>query len=167
LRHIRSPTTVAVGGGYVVTASGQFAYRLASSSAVPGASRDGRWRRCHPVPVGATSFVPPQAKEIWMSHQTLAQQLSKVLRQAGVERVLGVVGDSLHPVINTIRGTDGIGRCTSAIRGACTCVAAARPILLADGPAAPIGPSIDIMSWTLRARCEPGNGLPSAVAWLG
>src|SRR6185503_8479820 len=53
------PDTVAVGAGCVVTASGQFAYRLA---AIPQflevASRDGRWPRCHLVPVGATLFVP-------------------------------------------------------------------------------------------------------------
>jgi len=43
-----------------------------------------------------------------MSHQTLAQQLIEVLRLAGVVRVLGVVGDSLHPVVDAIRRTDGI-----------------------------------------------------------
>jgi pyruvate dehydrogenase (quinone) len=36
------------------------------------------------------------------------QQLVGVLRQAGVERVYGVVGDSLNPVVDAIRGTDGI-----------------------------------------------------------
>ena len=39
---------------------------------------------------------------------TLAQQLIDVLRQAGVERVYGVVGDSLNPVVDAIRRTDGI-----------------------------------------------------------
>ena len=43
-----------------------------------------------------------------MSHQTLAQQLIEVLRLAGVVRVLGVVGDSLYPVVDAIRRTDGI-----------------------------------------------------------
>src|ERR1700675_4145875 len=39
---------------------------------------------------------------------TLAKQLIDVLRQAGVERVYGVVGDSLNPVVDAIRRTDGI-----------------------------------------------------------
>ncbi|BCB76292.1 pyruvate dehydrogenase [Phytohabitans flavus] len=43
-----------------------------------------------------------------MSDPTLAQQLIDVLRQAGVERVYGVVGDSLNPVVDAIRRTDGI-----------------------------------------------------------
>ncbi|MCU1464528.1 MAG: poxB [Actinomycetia bacterium] len=38
----------------------------------------------------------------------LAKQLIDVLRQAGVERVYGVVGDSLNPVVDAIRRTDGI-----------------------------------------------------------
>ena len=40
-----------------------------------------------------------------MSRPTLAQQLIEVLRQAGVERVYGVVGDSLNPVVDAIRRT--------------------------------------------------------------
>src|SRR4051794_10616854 len=32
----------------------------------------------------------------------------EVLRQAGVERVYGVVGDSLNPVVDAIRRTEGI-----------------------------------------------------------
>ena len=43
-----------------------------------------------------------------MSHQTPAQRLIKVLRQAGVERVLGVVGDSLHPVVGASALPGGI-----------------------------------------------------------
>jgi thiamine pyrophosphate-dependent acetolactate synthase large subunit-like protein len=43
-----------------------------------------------------------------MSTPTLAEQLIDVLRQAGVERVYGVVGDSLNPVVDAIRRTDGI-----------------------------------------------------------
>ena len=43
-----------------------------------------------------------------MTDPTLAQQLIDVLRQAGVERVYGVVGDSLNPVVDAIRRTDGI-----------------------------------------------------------
>src|SRR6202795_4060145 len=39
---------------------------------------------------------------------TLAKQLIDVLRQAGVERVYGGVGDSLNPVVDAIRRTDGI-----------------------------------------------------------
>jgi pyruvate dehydrogenase (quinone) len=39
---------------------------------------------------------------------TLADQLIAVLRQAGVARIYGVVGDSLNPVVDAIRRTDGI-----------------------------------------------------------
>lgn len=38
----------------------------------------------------------------------VAEQFVQVLRQAGVERVYGVVGDSLNPVVDAIRRTDGI-----------------------------------------------------------
>ena len=43
-----------------------------------------------------------------MSNPTLAEQLIQILRQAGVTRVYGVVGDSLNPVVDAIRRTDGI-----------------------------------------------------------
>ena len=43
-----------------------------------------------------------------MSKPTLADQLMAVLLEAGVERVYGVVGDSLNPVVDAIRRTDGI-----------------------------------------------------------
>ena len=43
-----------------------------------------------------------------MSVPTVAEQLIDVLRQIGVERVYGVVGDSLNPVVDAIRRTDGI-----------------------------------------------------------
>jgi pyruvate dehydrogenase (quinone) len=39
---------------------------------------------------------------------TVAKQLIDVLRQAGVERVYGIVGDSLNPVVDAIRRTEGI-----------------------------------------------------------
>ncbi|MEV4183599.1 pyruvate dehydrogenase [Streptosporangium canum] len=39
---------------------------------------------------------------------TVAEQFIEVLRQAGVERVYGVVGDSLNPVVDAIRKTAGI-----------------------------------------------------------
>jgi pyruvate dehydrogenase (quinone) len=38
----------------------------------------------------------------------VAEQFVHVLRQAGVERVYGVVGDSLNPIVDAIRRTDGI-----------------------------------------------------------
>ncbi|WP_210495722.1 pyruvate dehydrogenase [Patulibacter sp. SYSU D01012] len=38
----------------------------------------------------------------------LADQFVHTLRQAGVERVYGVVGDSLNPIVDAIRRTDGI-----------------------------------------------------------
>src|SRR5262245_28801161 len=39
---------------------------------------------------------------------TIGEQLVQVLRQAGVTRVYGVVGDSLNPFVDAIRRTDGI-----------------------------------------------------------
>src|SRR3954449_71134 len=38
----------------------------------------------------------------------LADQLIAVLLQAGVARVYGVAGDSLNPVVDAVRRTDGI-----------------------------------------------------------
>src|SRR5262245_56232404 len=43
-----------------------------------------------------------------MSHGTVGDQLVQVLRQAGVARVYGVVGDSLNPFVDAIRRTAGI-----------------------------------------------------------
>lgn len=43
-----------------------------------------------------------------MSEVTLADQLIDVLRQAGAERIYGVVGDSLNPIVDAIRRADGI-----------------------------------------------------------
>ncbi|MEU0576555.1 pyruvate dehydrogenase [Streptomyces griseoincarnatus] len=43
-----------------------------------------------------------------MRNLTVSQQLVDVLRQAGVERIYGVVGDSLNSVVDAVRRTDGI-----------------------------------------------------------
>ena len=43
-----------------------------------------------------------------MGGSTVAEQLVQVLVQAGVGRVYGVVGDSLNPVVDAIRRTEGI-----------------------------------------------------------
>jgi pyruvate dehydrogenase (quinone) len=43
-----------------------------------------------------------------MGESSTAEQLVQVLCQAGVERVYGVVGDSLNPFVDAIRRTDGI-----------------------------------------------------------
>jgi pyruvate dehydrogenase (quinone) len=40
--------------------------------------------------------------------QTVAEQFIDVLRQAGVERIYGLVGDSLNPIVDAVRRTDGI-----------------------------------------------------------
>ncbi len=40
--------------------------------------------------------------------RTVAEQFIEVLRQAGVERIFGLVGDSLNPVVDAVRRTDGI-----------------------------------------------------------
>jgi pyruvate dehydrogenase (quinone) len=39
---------------------------------------------------------------------TVAEQLVRTLRDAGVERIYGLVGDSLNPIVDAIRRTDGI-----------------------------------------------------------
>ena len=39
---------------------------------------------------------------------TVAEQLIEVLRQAGVERIYGLVGDSLNPIVDAVRRTEGI-----------------------------------------------------------
>jgi pyruvate dehydrogenase (quinone) len=39
---------------------------------------------------------------------TVAEQFVQVLRQVGVERIYGVVGDSLNPIVDAVRRTDGI-----------------------------------------------------------
>ena len=43
-----------------------------------------------------------------MSSSTLADQLIEVLLEAHVERIYGVVGDSLNPVVDAVRRADGI-----------------------------------------------------------
>ncbi|MEU1804122.1 pyruvate dehydrogenase [Streptomyces sp. NPDC019937] len=43
-----------------------------------------------------------------MRDTSVARQLVDVLRQTGVERIYGVVGDSLNPVVDAVRRTDGI-----------------------------------------------------------
>ena len=43
-----------------------------------------------------------------MSGPTVADQLVDTLRQAGVERIYGLVGDSLNPLVDAIRRTAGI-----------------------------------------------------------
>ena len=43
-----------------------------------------------------------------MAHPTVAVQLVQMLQRAGVERIYGVVGDSLNPIVDAVRHTDGI-----------------------------------------------------------
>jgi pyruvate dehydrogenase (quinone) len=43
-----------------------------------------------------------------MSPTTVAEQFIAVLRQAGVERIYGLVGDSLNPIVDAVRRVDGI-----------------------------------------------------------
>ena len=43
-----------------------------------------------------------------MPRVTVADQLIEVLRQVGVDRIYGVVGDSLNPIVDAVRRTDGI-----------------------------------------------------------
>ena len=43
-----------------------------------------------------------------MSNGTMAEQLIEVLLQAGVKRIYGVIGDSLNPIVDAVRRTEGI-----------------------------------------------------------
>jgi pyruvate dehydrogenase (quinone) len=43
-----------------------------------------------------------------MAHPTVATQLVRMLRDAGARRIYGVVGDSLNPVVDAVRHTEGI-----------------------------------------------------------
>jgi pyruvate dehydrogenase (quinone) len=43
-----------------------------------------------------------------MSNPTIAEQLVETLRQAGVKRIYGVIGDSLNPIVDAVRRTEGI-----------------------------------------------------------
>src|SRR5881275_627397 len=43
-----------------------------------------------------------------MANPTVARQLVEMLRAAGVERIYGVVGDSLNPIVDAVRHTPGI-----------------------------------------------------------
>ncbi|MCU1620522.1 MAG: poxB [Modestobacter sp.] len=43
-----------------------------------------------------------------MANPTVAIQLVQMLRDAGVERIYGVVGDSLNPIVDAVRRTSGI-----------------------------------------------------------
>ena len=45
-----------------------------------------------------------------MARSTFAQLLVTQLRDLGVERIYGVVGDSLNPVVDAVRTTEEIGR---------------------------------------------------------
>jgi pyruvate dehydrogenase (quinone) len=39
---------------------------------------------------------------------TVAEQLVRILRDSGVRRIYGIVGDSLNPIVDAVRRTDGI-----------------------------------------------------------
>jgi pyruvate dehydrogenase (quinone) len=43
-----------------------------------------------------------------MAHPTVAEQLVAMVRDAGARRIYGVAGDSLNPVVDAVRRTDGI-----------------------------------------------------------
>jgi pyruvate dehydrogenase (quinone) len=43
-----------------------------------------------------------------MAHPSVAQQLVDMVRQAGARRIYGVVGDSLNPIVDAVRRTQGI-----------------------------------------------------------
>jgi pyruvate dehydrogenase (quinone) len=43
-----------------------------------------------------------------MANPTVSEQLVRMLRDAGVQRIYGVVGDSLNPIVDAVRHTEGI-----------------------------------------------------------
>jgi pyruvate dehydrogenase (quinone) len=43
-----------------------------------------------------------------MAHPTVAEQLVRMLREAGAQHIYGIVGDSLNPIVDVVRRTDGI-----------------------------------------------------------
>src|SRR4051794_32790924 len=43
-----------------------------------------------------------------MANPTIATQLVQMLRDAGVQRIYGVVGDSLNPIVDAVRRTPGV-----------------------------------------------------------
>src|SRR3954464_624194 len=43
-----------------------------------------------------------------MANPTVARQLVAMLHAAGVQRIYGVVGDSLNPIVDAVRHTEGI-----------------------------------------------------------
>jgi hypothetical protein len=47
---------------------------------------------------------------------TVAQQLIETLKKAGVERIYGIVGDSLNPITDAIRRDKKIQWCTSVMK---------------------------------------------------
>src|ERR1700761_7020480 len=50
----------------------------------------------------------PSTRESQMSSATLADQLLQILSEAGVQRIYGLVGDSLNPVVDAVRRAEGI-----------------------------------------------------------
>src|SRR3978361_1683488 len=59
------------------------------------------------APAGRAA-APTTTRGAFMANPTAAAQLVQMLRAAGVERIYGVVGDSLNPVVDAVRHTDGI-----------------------------------------------------------
>jgi pyruvate dehydrogenase (quinone) len=43
-----------------------------------------------------------------MAHPTVAEQLVRMLQDAGARRIYGIVGGSLNPIVDAVRRTDGI-----------------------------------------------------------
>ncbi len=81
---------------------------LYSWSQLPFATREtGAAQGVGPHPALATSASHSPKKNPAMS-PTLALQVVHVLIQAGVQRIYGVVGDSLNPLVDAIRRTPGI-----------------------------------------------------------
>ena len=39
---------------------------------------------------------------------TVAEQLVRILQNSGVRRIYGIVGDSLNPIVDAVRRTEGI-----------------------------------------------------------
>ena len=90
-----------------------------------------------------------------MSKCSTAEQLVQVLRQAGVERVYGVVGESLNPFVDAIRRTDGIAWMQRLLRAGQPAVAVrGEPCVLKCG-------NSDQSEIRLGGCCRQGRGSQS------
>src|SRR5699024_2483556 len=80
-----------------------------SAEVLPGPRRAGlRWPGRAPCPRDGAPLSTHRLRRHRMARMSFAQLLVTQLRDLGVERIYGVVGDSLNPVVDAVRTTEGI-----------------------------------------------------------